>query len=96
MLSTFRSAHWLRPLLLPLAFLCLTVTLVACGGSTPSTGDAETEATTDAPAPAEAQEPAQFRDGFESGDTSGWSGEGDGEASEDDATTSDSPPAGDG
>lgn len=93
MLSTCRSLFWLRSLLLPLALLCLTATTVACGGSAPS-GDAATEASaTGDDATNEAPTPAQFRDGFESGDTSGWSGEGDGsEASGDDASTTDTPP----
>lgn len=86
---------WLRSLLLPLALLGLAAATIACGGSAPS-NDTSTEVSAEDAAPEEPQEPAQFRDGFESGDTSGWSGEGDGsDTSDDDASTTDTPPTGD-
>ena len=96
MLPQFRSSMpWLRCLLLPSALVCLAALTLACSDAPPSDDAAATEAAAEDKT-AEPQEPAQFRDGFETGDTSGWSGEGDGDAEADDSTTADTPPPGDG
>lgn len=53
-------------------FLSLCLLTSACSQAPSEDKAADDSAVTEAP-----QEPAHFRDGFESGDTSGWSAEGD-------------------
>lgn len=75
-----------------LLLLCLCCPLLAC--SSPPAEQAATPDEATQETPEEPREPAQFRDGFESGDTSSWDGEGDAPDVEDgDGETSEGGPS---